>query len=951
MTCARRLAGARKPAHSAGSPSRPDPRSGRRGARLFALLPALALLASALSPFAAAPASADVLVSNINQHQTRSSVNSAPENAYSQGFTTGDNSSGYVLESIDVYFVVTGGMALTAGECATVKVGLWSSKNNGAPGEKITDLTLPSSIPAGTNLVTLAAPAGTRLEANTVYHLTYYTTGSDLRKFGFNRESHNSEDAGAASGWSIADKYYLATNTNNEPTASTIWSLTGTDNSMRIRVNGSVAPPTPITALTGSTSTDGSTFGGTLTLSPAFDPDKRRFTATVANTVTHVRLTPAVDHAATEAAVYRGNDTANATVLSSASPSADIALAVGENDLRVTVTAKADGTQRTYWVTVTRQGGGGAPTVPTPPTTGDGGGGSAATVSSDASLAGLTGSASADGTDFGETLALTPDFDADTPDYAAAVTHATTHIRLTPAAGHEDATVRIGPRGGERTETASGEPGPAFALTVGENVFEIAVTAEDGETVQTWTVTVTRAPPPAPRDDNAAREHLFPLLADGDGFYVRLFLTNVSAQAQNSCSLALHGAGLDAARFEAHPALTVSDGELAIDPGASDAGVALKTAGTGELAFGYGKLSCAEPAVARLLLVRESGGVPAALANQEGARAARLHRFPLLSRLGRPGLVLANDNTQAAACALEVETADGGNVAVPARTAVFRFLDEIASMENGEETAGGAVTVTCDRPVAALGVPLTAAGVFTALDGAAPESEEDIPSRRTLPLVLHGNGFRSRLEVTNRSDAANSCTLEFHGAGVSTARFPDTAGVTKDGFSRATFELAQDDRLAMTSFGRHSYAYGYAVLDCEGPAQAQSLLTVGDGDGDEVDGMAPIPNAQFARELRFPVAPGLDGMALFLTNADEADAVCEAALTPAGGEETTADSSIEIRAESTALRFLADLFELPEDFAGGDAKLSCDRNVAAVALPATAGAAFAAVPPVAPGRE
>ena len=58
MTCARRLAGARKPAPATGSPSRPDPRPGRRRARLPGLLPALALLLGALSLLPAAPAQA-----------------------------------------------------------------------------------------------------------------------------------------------------------------------------------------------------------------------------------------------------------------------------------------------------------------------------------------------------------------------------------------------------------------------------------------------------------------------------------------------------------------------------------------------------------------------------------------------------------------------------------------------------------------------------------------------------------------------------------------------------------------------------------------------------------------------------------------------------------------------------------------------------------------------------
>ena len=57
MMCARRLAGARKPASSAGSPSRPDLHPGRGRARL-SLLPVLALLLCGLHLLAAAPAAA-----------------------------------------------------------------------------------------------------------------------------------------------------------------------------------------------------------------------------------------------------------------------------------------------------------------------------------------------------------------------------------------------------------------------------------------------------------------------------------------------------------------------------------------------------------------------------------------------------------------------------------------------------------------------------------------------------------------------------------------------------------------------------------------------------------------------------------------------------------------------------------------------------------------------------
>ena len=70
MTCARREAGAHRPAASSQSrpPAppqkrlRPDPRSGRRGTRLFLLLPVLALLLGAPGLFAAAPAQAQTVV-------------------------------------------------------------------------------------------------------------------------------------------------------------------------------------------------------------------------------------------------------------------------------------------------------------------------------------------------------------------------------------------------------------------------------------------------------------------------------------------------------------------------------------------------------------------------------------------------------------------------------------------------------------------------------------------------------------------------------------------------------------------------------------------------------------------------------------------------------------------------------------------------------------------------
>ena len=160
-------------------------------ARLFRLLPVLALLLGAFSPFAAAPASADVLVSNIEQIVSRS-AGAGHVFAYGQGFTTGSDDDGYILESIELDVQISGENALSAIERATIKAQLWSS-SNGEPDTSFKELTLPSSIPAGESKIILSAPASTRLSANTEYHLVVFTTGSNLNKFRLSRESSDSE--------------------------------------------------------------------------------------------------------------------------------------------------------------------------------------------------------------------------------------------------------------------------------------------------------------------------------------------------------------------------------------------------------------------------------------------------------------------------------------------------------------------------------------------------------------------------------------------------------------------------------------------------------------------------------------------------------------------------------------------------------------------------------------
>ncbi len=108
--------------------------------------------------------------------------------------------------------------------------------------------------------------------------------------------------------------------------------------------------PLTLSGLSGSTSTDGSDFGGTLDIG-TFAPGTTEYAATVGNAVTHVKLTATAGEAGATLKVGKGSSLAAAA---DGSASAAIALNVGANALRVEVTA-GDGTVRTYTVTVTRR--------------------------------------------------------------------------------------------------------------------------------------------------------------------------------------------------------------------------------------------------------------------------------------------------------------------------------------------------------------------------------------------------------------------------------------------------------------------------------------------------------------------------------------------------------------------------------------------------------------------
>ncbi|WP_299590008.1 cadherin-like beta sandwich domain-containing protein [Mucilaginibacter sp.] len=89
---------------------------------------------------------------------------------------------------------------------------------------------------------------------------------------------------------------------------------------------------------------------------------------------------------------------------------------------------------------------------------------------------------------------LTPAFDSGTLTYTATAPNATTSVTVRPTAADAGASIQVQVNGGGYVALSSGTVSSALALNVGDNPIDIQVTAEDGTTIKTYTITVTRAP-------------------------------------------------------------------------------------------------------------------------------------------------------------------------------------------------------------------------------------------------------------------------------------------------------------------------------------------------------------------------------------------------------------------------------------------------------------------------
>ena len=89
---------------------------------------------------------------------------------------------------------------------------------------------------------------------------------------------------------------------------------------------------------------------------------------------------------------------------------------------------------------------------------------------------------------------LTPGFSPATTSYSASTGNETTSDYVTPTAADDTATIRVRINDGPYVVVGSGLSSPDLPLDVGTNTIDIQVTAEDGITVRSYTITVDRAP-------------------------------------------------------------------------------------------------------------------------------------------------------------------------------------------------------------------------------------------------------------------------------------------------------------------------------------------------------------------------------------------------------------------------------------------------------------------------
>lgn len=226
-----------------------NPRSYAPSLPVRRLLAALALAALTAVVILGTPSQAQTAVTLVSNTGQSADIDSVFSFDLAQGFTTGGDSAGYKLTRVDIRLGAKS-------PSPNFSVHVYSSDSSGAPGSSLGMLTAPSDLitsSATSNTTYTFTHTGIDLAANTTYYVVIDATQDDGSTAVSNTLTAN-EDAGAAAGWSIADRARYRT-----------WSSTGgwtaeTSTLARmIAISGYARPPATPTGLTARAGQDGIT--------------------------------------------------------------------------------------------------------------------------------------------------------------------------------------------------------------------------------------------------------------------------------------------------------------------------------------------------------------------------------------------------------------------------------------------------------------------------------------------------------------------------------------------------------------------------------------------------------------------------------------------------------------------------------------------------------------------
>ena len=323
-------------------------------------------------------------------------------------------------------------------------------------------------------------------------------------------------------------------------------------------------------------------------------------------------------------------------------------------------------------------------------------------------------------------------------------------------------------------------------------------------------------------DETTQDFHVFPQIADGEGWQSFLLVTNVS-QSASQCTFNLYGMDVD--RFADISGITAAGSTATFDLEGLGDYLAWGTKNELSVTSGYGTLDCSAPVVAQVLYafidqLGETAGMATVFSSQAGA----VFQFPILAQ-GELAFAVANDADSDAFCDFVLESPDRLNLGeatlpVPSKSKVARMLNEVIQVPAG--FTGGPATVSCDQQVSVIGLQIDGT-IFTTLPPAilsptpnpSPEEHADLvvgsPSVNDNSQETEGS-FTLSATVQNSGDGdAAATTLRYYRSADATITRSDTQ-VGTDAVGELSASGTSEESIDLTAPSTAArYYYGACV--------------------------------------------------------------------------------------------------------------------------------------------